>query len=244
MRVTVESFAYTLTIGAPLKRLLRLSQVAFFTFLFVTFSSISILRSAVIVRPEQAVYYVTPGETFDIRIHIDADDSTLGSVYEPLPNGLFSYGVQATFPGASATVPSVSQVTPTAQLNYFGFSTGALKQVTTGTASAKGNINPLGQPHSDSLLLTIQLTNLAPASSSYVVQLDEWRTLGPTEQIFVTGAGAVLDTSPTSNLFLPALIVVVPEPSALCLLMFSTLIAGRMRLRNRASVFFNPKSDT
>lgn len=191
-------------------------------------------HSAVIVRTEQAVYYVTPGETFDLRIHVDANDSTLGNAFEPLTSGLFSFGVQARFPNGSVNLPTLSQVSPVAPLNFFGFATGALKQVTSTSASAKGNIDPgSGSPHLNSLLLTIQLTNLAQPSSSYLVELDEWRTLGASEQVFVTGSGSVLDTSPSSNLFLPAQIIVVPEPSALSLLMIPGMVAIRSRYHRR-----------
>lgn len=235
MRVTIKFLVCLLIDEACFNSLFRLRRFALLAFLISAFSSIGVLQSAVIVRPEQAIYYVLPGETFDIRIHIDANDSTLGSNFELLPDGLFSYGVQASFPSSLATVASVGQVNPVATLNFFGSSLGAMKQVTSNNASVKGNIDPVsGTPHSSSLLLTIQLTNLAPAPSSYVVQLDEWRTLGASEQIFITGSGAVLDTSPSSGLFLPALIVVVPEPSAFYLLMYSAMIIAGMRQQKGA----------
>lgn len=195
----------------------------------------STLNAAIVVRPEQAVYYVTPGETFQLNIHIDGDDQTLGNAFEPLPQGLFSYGVSVTYPTGLATVPSGDQITPVAPLNYFGLAPNALKEVTSTSTMIKGNIDVFaGVYHTDSLLVTIQVTNLAPVSSSYWLDLDEWRTLGANEQIFINGAGVALDTTPSTDLFSPALVIVVPEPSSLWMLNVAALGAGGARRRHRA----------
>ncbi len=192
------------------------------------------LYSDVVVRPEQAVYYVAPGETFQLHVHIDANDQTLGNIFEPLPDGLFSYGVTVSHPGGMATIPSVSQIVPVPQLNYFGFSSPALRQVAASAAMIKGNIDvAAGVAYANSLLFTIQITNLAPTSSSYWIDLDEWRTLGPSEQIFIDGAGGVLDTVPSTDLFLPALVVVVPEPSTFEMLVVSGFCAVGVRRKCR-----------
>ena len=172
------------------------------------------LEAAIVVRTDQAVYNVMPGETFQIDVHIDQDDQTLGPAFEPLPNGLFSNGVMLAYPVGLATIPTVADITPVADLDYFGFTPGAMENVTVNSAMVKGNINQtLAIPYFGSLLASFQITNLAAAPSSYLVNLDEWRTLGPTEQIFVDGAGIVLDTVPSTNLFRNARINVIPEPN-------------------------------
>lgn len=172
------------------------------------------LAGAIVVRTDQSVYNVLPGQTFPIQVHIDFNDQTLGNAFEPLPNGLFSYGFSLSYPPAMATVPTAGDIAPVPALDFFGFNPGAMRQVTASSAMIKGNIDQtFNIPYAGSLLATIQVTNLAPASTTYFVQLDEWRTLGPAEQIFIDGAGIVLDTVPSTDLFLPAQINVIPEPA-------------------------------
>ena len=174
------------------------------------------LDAASVVRTDQAVYNVLPNETFQIDVLIDQDDATLGNVYEPLPNGLFSYGFQLSYPLGQGTIPSIGDIAPATPLDFFGFSVGSMKQVTPNSARIKGNIDQnANTPYGGSLLAQFQFTNLAPVSSSYFIDLDEWRTLGVNEQIFLDGTGIVLDTVPSTDLFRRARINVVPEPQGI-----------------------------
>ncbi len=151
------------------------------------------------------------GENFDVQILIDADDRT--PEIEPVRGGLFSFGTELVFDPAKAEVSGPAAVKTTAELDNFGFFSGAYTEVAAGRAGAKGNIdqvaNPL-VPYEGSLLATLTLTNKAAPVDLYPLQLDFFRTLGATEQLFVDGTGTALD----SNLvFGEAVVRVVPEPT-------------------------------
>jgi hypothetical protein len=153
------------------------------------------------------------GETFDVQVLIDADART--EEIEPVPGGLFSYGAQITFDPVKAQVSGVGAVESVAELNHFGFAAGALTDVDAGLAAGKGNIDQLQNPlvpYTGSLLMTVTLTNQAAPVDQYPLELDFFRTLGANESLFLNAAGNVLDSD---IVFEPALVRVVPEPSAL-----------------------------
>lgn len=163
-----------------------------------------------IVTFDQAVYVVRPGEAFNPEILIDGEVGLIG--VQPVPNGLFSFGLQMTFPAADATANGVAVVPA---LNFFGFAAGASTVVGSGHIDAEGNIDQVGLllPYTGSSLATAMLQNNAPVGSVYFLQL-ALHPHFPTEQLFLDGAGNVLDST---MVFGSARVVVIPEPSALCL---------------------------
>ena len=141
------------------------------------------------VRFEQGQYFVEPGEAWDVRILLDADAATPAP--DALANGLFSFGVKVTFNGLQAGAASI---TVPEELDHLGFDPGAAEVTASSFAAAKGNIDMLAfVPYRGTLLATVRLADLAPASSTYQLHLDFYRTLGPGEQVFLDGAGNVLD---------------------------------------------------
>jgi hypothetical protein len=172
---------------------------------------------------DQDEYIVSAvGETFDVQVLIDADFRT--EELEPLPGGLFSFGAKMTFDSSKAELSGPAALQTVGELDHFGFSAGAFTEVDEGLAASKGNIdqieNPL-VPYQGNLLMTLTVTNMASAVDQYPLQLDFFRTLGASESLFLDGAGNVLDSE---IVFEPALVRVVPEPSAM------SLLAGGMAL--------------
>jgi hypothetical protein len=94
---------------------------------------------------------------------------------------------------------------------------GALRQVKTDSIGVKGTINfdAALQPYKGALLTTFNLKNQAGLGETYTLTLDLFRTLGPTETVFVDGLGVNLDLLIT---FASASITVIPEPSVVVLL--------------------------
>ena len=177
---------------------------------------------------DQDVYFVNgPGETVQARVLIDGDASTPGD--DPVPEGLFSFGVGATFDGSKAQLGGFGDIAVEPELDHFGFAPGAFKQVQVGFGGAKGNIDQLGpySPYLGSLLLEFTFTNLASAVDSYPLELDFFRTVGPDEQMFVNGAGSLLDSE---IIFRSAEVRVVPEPAAAVLLILASICLGLWRL--------------
>ena len=171
-------------------------------------------HAAILVTFDQSEYVVSSvGEPFEVQVLIDADDRT--PELEPIPRGLFSYGSEIIFDPLKANAAGVSEIDIVSELDNFGFSAGGFKEASAGRAAGKGNIdqneNPL-EPYMGNLLMTVTLTNNAAPIDEYPLDLDFFRTLGPTEQLFVDGAGSVLDADIT---FGAAKVRVVPEPTVL-----------------------------
>lgn len=185
-----------------------------------------------LVHFDQDLYVVNaPGDTFVARILIDADSATPRD--EPVPNGLFSFGVRSTFDSAKAQVASPAEVDPVPPLDFFGFGPGAFEQVAAGLAGVKGNIDQFGnplQPYGGTLLAEVTFTNLASAVDNYPLDLDFFRTVGPNEQLFLDGQGIVLDPG---VMFRGARVLVVPEPQSglLAIVAIGSLAVGFRRAR-------------
>jgi hypothetical protein len=171
------------------------------------------LAAQVTVQFDQPKYFVTgPGDTVEVSILVDGVDST--EPLNPVRRGLYSFAVKTTFDGAKAQVDNVGEIDPAAELDYFGLGVGAFEALGLGFGAVKGNIrqqtNPL-EPYEGTLLAKLTLTNLAAGPDSYPLRLEFFRTVGPNEQFFLDGAGAVLDGQIE---FGEALVVVIPEPTA------------------------------
>jgi hypothetical protein len=188
-----------------------------------------------LVHFDQDLYVVNgPGETLVARVLIDADAATPSD--DPIPTGLFSFGVLSSFNGAKVQVASAGDVDPVASLDFFGFASGAFEQVASDRVGVKGNIDQVAsplQPYGSALLAEITFTNLASAVDEYPLDLELFRTVGPNEQLFLDGTGLVLDPD---MMFRGARVRVVPEPSTVGLALL--MIAGfGMGSRRRARTF-------
>lgn len=166
-----------------------------------------------LVHFDQPVYVVNgPGDPITAHLLIDAPPDRDRD--QAVPGGLFSFAAEASWNPAKASIGGVGDVVAAPPLDYFDFAPGAFVSVAAGVAGVKGNINlqvdPL-IPYEGTLLATFTWTNLASGPDSYPLNLDFFRTVGPNEQFFLNGLGAVLDAD---VMFVPSEVVIVPEPGA------------------------------
>lgn len=91
-----------------------------------------------------------------------------------------------------------------------------------GSVPVKGTVdfNAINARYKGALLTTFTLKNKAAPGQTYVLTLDLFRTLGPTESVFVDGAGVNLDPSIS---FQSVEVMVVPEPSVAALVALSSI---------------------
>jgi hypothetical protein len=205
---------------------------------FVTLLGLYALASpagaATMVFFDQDEYVVSAvGDTFDVKVMIDADSRT--EQLDPVPGGLFSFGAKMTFDAAKAQLSGPGALQTVSELDHFGFAAGALTDVNPGVAASKGNIDQLENPlvpYQGNLLMTVTVTNLAAPVDQYPLELDFFRTLGANEALFVDGAGNILDDE---IIFEPALVRVVPEPTALSLAVGGMMLMCGLRLRRRSA---------
>lgn len=154
--------------------------------------------AAILVDFDQAEYVLPNASTpLTVGVIIDADDATLG--IQSLANGLFSAGLKVEFLDVKAEAMSPSDVAPAPELDNFGPLASADIAVAPGEAAFRGNVvlsspGDPATPHTGSSLATITLQNLASAAGSYGLSLDFYKPLGPTEDSFVDGLGATLDS--------------------------------------------------
>ncbi len=193
--------------------------------------------AGITVHFDQDVYTVNgPGEEIQAQILIDADPDRNGD--QPVAGGLFSYGVKMSFNPAKGDVDSLADVVVPAEMDYFGFDSGALISVTPpGEVAVHANVQqdilsaPVG--YNGTLLATVTLTNLATAVDMYPLNLDFSRDLGINEDFFVENdTGVTLDPM---IMFVPSKVRVIPEPSTttLGLLSLFSLLLWRVALRAR-----------
>ncbi len=146
---------------------------------------------------DQSEYRISNNQPLEMQILIDGEPRTIPD--DAIPSGLFSYGVQVQVDAVNAELDTAAQVP--AELDFFGFDAGASReQIRPGVIAIRGNVNRRANPienYDGSLLATVSLLNLAPALSEYKVSLSLFRTLGPTQQVFLDGKGNVLDSTIT-----------------------------------------------
>ena len=132
----------------------------------------------------------------------------------PPAAGLFSYGLKLTHEPDPFLVPSTSAILVPAALDFNGAAgAGATKAIDPGFAGVKGTVDLFAAPiqyYPGSPLASFELHYQTPGH--YNLGLEIFRTLGPSESIFVDGNGAVLDNNLS---FSTAKVEVVPEPSVL-----------------------------
>ena len=174
------------------------------------------------VRFDQTSYVVTPESTL-----------TVGIVIDPTPlSGLFSYGMKVVFDEAFARVEAASAISVPPPLDFNGvLGPGADRSAGSGFGAVKGTVDFFLSPpqsYGGSLLANVSIKNLVnEAGLTYPLSIEIYRTLGPSESVFVNGAGQALDSQVT---FGSALVHVVPEPSGLVLMILG-LAGGRLKQR-------------
>ncbi len=159
-------------------------MVAAVRLLLVLFSQSG--KAALDVRFSQDTYSVAPGEVF-----------TVTAVISPVPtNGIYSFGVRIDFPPEQARVLSVQAIQVNRVLDQDGpRQNSAVAGFGSGFAAAKGTADfhsELRPVSNDAALVAFEVQDLG-ADDSYTISLSPFNTLGPTEQVFVDGAGKVLD---------------------------------------------------
>lgn len=137
------------------------------------------------LRFDRPVYTVARGTTFPVSVLID-----------PLPvDGVFSFGARLEFNPADARIAGTGSISTPLPLNFNGVrGSGAVKASATGVGAVKGTVDfstPLIVPHTSPALATFLVTDQGPGS--YLLQLRLFNTLGPSEDIFVSGLGTNLD---------------------------------------------------
>lgn len=156
------------------------------------------------LRFDQDVYVIQPGQSFEAKALLDP----------PPPGGLYSYAVKLQVDELKARVSSLSAITVPGALDYNGvLGRGAYRALGTGFAGVKGTVNFFAAPqefYGAGELASFTLTDRSGMLGEYPVNLDGFNTLGPTESLFVTGRGEVLDRF---LVFKPAVVRVVPEPA-------------------------------
>lgn len=174
---------------------------------------------------DRDVYQITPGQTFLVTVAIEPSSLS----------GLFSYAVRLNMDDLRARVSGAAGISVPAALGFNGVEgAGALKAVGTGFAAVKGTVDFFASPvvyYSGSQLAIFTLTDRSATFGQYTLSLEGYNTLGPTESLFVDGAGTVLDKSIT---FGTATVNVVPEPSVVLLALFGGLVAVLARRAGHA----------
>jgi hypothetical protein len=170
----------------------------------------SVAQGTFSVHFNQSNYNLQPGGTIPVSVVID-----------PVPGGgLFSYGVSVSFDPAG-TLLAFAGINVPKDLDFNGvLGPGASQMITDGAAAVKGTVNfslvPI-QAYSGAVLATFLVTDRSGvAGSSTPLTLSLYRTLGPSEHVFVDGQGQALDDKLT---FGSTTITVIPEPGILSLLL-------------------------
>jgi hypothetical protein len=175
--------------------------------------------SSVAVGFEQAQYQVGIGQAFSVNVALP-----------PLPNGLFSYGIRLNLPVGKVVAGASDAAVVPFPINFNGTAgPGVFRQVTADFIGVKGTVSfdAALEPYRGALLTTFNLKNQAGVGETYTLTLGLFRTLGPTETLFVDGLGVNLDPLIT---FGSVSVTVVPEPSVAFLLSlpFAWKLASRL----------------
>lgn len=183
-------------------------------------------QGALSIRADQQDYSISPGDTFSVRVLLDANDATLPE--DTLPDGLFSYGLKLTFDPAEASVVDSSAIHVPAALDFSGVGPGAIRNVGSGFAAVKGNVSfSTFVPYDGTTLATFQVKDLG-GMAPYVLGIEIYRTLGPSEAVFVDGQAVVLDSALS---FRTSSVTPVPEPGVAGLLLVGLVAVSAAGLR-------------
>jgi len=146
------------------------------------------------------------------------------------PTTLFSFGVRIDVSGPGEVV--LDTLTAVPALDFFGTAgPGAFIDAAPGVLGIKGSVDVLGAapPHAGGTLARYVFS--FAENGRYTLTPRAFNTLGPTEDIFVSGNGLSLDDSIT---FEPTSVTVVPEPGSASLLGVAGLAAMLRRRRPAA----------
>lgn len=176
------------------------------------------------VRFDKSEYVVMPASHTAVKIE-------LGSA---IPEGLFSYGVRLVYDSILGRMVNEDDIFVPPPIDYNGAQgPGAIRAVGGGFAAVKGTVDALSIPavyYAGTELVTFNVAALIPGD--YTLSLELYRTLGPTESVFVSGSGVVLDSQLR---FGTAVLHVVPEPASVFLVgsgLLGMLLLRRSRDRS------------
>lgn len=138
-----------------------------------------------LVTFEREFYLIRGGETFPVQVFVAPRP----------PNDLYSFGVRLRIESTNAVIAGVGAIQVPASLSFDGPRAPApVIAVGSNSAAVKGTVifhTPTLRPATNGLLATFYVTDITPGP--YQLTLEFFNTLGPSEQIFVDGAGVVLD---------------------------------------------------
>jgi hypothetical protein len=160
-------------------------------FFITTGATNCIASTSYLVTFGQEQYVIQGGETFPVQVFISPAP----------PAGLYSLGLKMRLNSTNAQISGVGAISVPADFSFDG---PRAQSAVVAVGSNFAAIKSTTQFYSDSLhsssnalLATFFITDKAPGS--YQLQLEFFNTLGPTENIFVDGAGQVLDPYITFN---------------------------------------------
>jgi hypothetical protein len=137
--------------------------------------------------------FAVPTQTslVEVAVRIDGDAGQAGA--QPVPNGLFSYGVRLRFDPALVRPLDHEPVSAEPALNFFGFSAGALISEGSGFVAIKGNVNPSVSPYFGTRLAIFRLLVIGAPASTATLTLDVF-SQSPSESVFIDGQGTQIDS--------------------------------------------------
>jgi hypothetical protein len=179
------------------------------------------------IRPEAGSYTALSGQQLAVNV-----------VIEPVvPAGLFSYGVSVAFDALKASL-SAGDIAVPPPLSFNGFTGGSpTREALAGFAGVKGTVDATAAPihfYEGAVVATFLFRIAGNPGDSFPLELGLFRTLGPSESVFVDGNGATLDDR---LVFGSALVTIVPEPRVSILIAAGGigLTLFRVSSKNKAS---------
>lgn len=167
---------------------------------------------------DQADYLAAVGTTVPVRVEFKSTS----------PVALFSYGVRVVYLAELGGVANASAIFVPSELDFNGvLGPGAYKEVGSGFGAVKGTVDFFANPiqyYAGSVLATFQVA--CPKVGEYDLALQLFRTLGPTEAVFVTAEGLVLDDVLSLG---TAKVKVIPETGSAVLLGLGLLVLRGVR---------------
>ncbi len=185
----------------------------------VVIAAVCALADELPIGFEESSYQAFAGETISIGIELKST----------LPVGLFSYGVRLVYSPELGGVADVSGISVPPDLDFDGvLGPGARKEVGAGFGAVKGTVDIFANPvrfYSGHLLAVFDVTCVS--LGEHVLGLEIYRTIGPTETVFVRGDGVPLDEYVR---FDTATLTVIPEGRTSCLLLVGMIMLGAARM--------------